>query len=178
MTSWLYFRQKQHTSYYTCKFPLFLKDDHLDLESLKKAASDLVTPGTTNNAWFNYFTCNHAPPPPHTHTLGICNFFFFRGLFPTPGYTGRDNSPRPSTWSTSYTIFSTSFSSVQKQNNTFSQLLWTFSYWVYWEKDNGCHNVVKTWRSASLIEHFMRTRSTGPNLCFSIDGIHSDIIKL
>ena len=63
------------------------------------------------------------------------------------------------------------FVSVQKQNDTFSLLLWTFS-WVYWEKDNGCHNVVKTWsinlktktkkknslnKSASLIEHFMRT---------------------
>ena len=32
--------------------------------------------------------------------------------------------------------------------------------------------------SASLREHFMRTRSTGPSLCFSIDGFHSDIIKL
>ena len=65
----------------------------------------------------------------------------------------------------------TSFLSVKKQNDTFSLLLWTFS-WVYWEKDNGCHNVVKTWsinlktkkkkknslnKSASLIEHFMRT---------------------
>ena len=63
------------------------------------------------------------------------------------------------------------FVSVQKQNDTFSLLLWTFS-WVYWEKDNGCHNVVKTWsinlktkkkkknslnKSAPLIEHFMRT---------------------
>ena len=36
------------------------------------------------------------------------------------------------------------FVSVQKQSGTFSLLLWTFS-WVCWEKDNGCHNVVKTW---------------------------------
>ena len=75
----------------------------------------------------------------------------------------RDNSPPPSSWSTSYTIFSTSFSSVQKQNNTFWQLLWMFS-WLYCEKDNGCHNTVKTWTinlktkkksslSASLREH-------------------------
>ena len=61
--------------------------------------------------------------------------------------------------------------SAQKEIDMLSQLLWTFS-WVYWEKDNGCHNVVKTWsinlktktkkknclnKSASLMEHFMRT---------------------
>ena len=153
---------------YTCKFCLFLRDDHLDLESLKKAAS-----------WFN-FTCNHAPPP-----TGHLQFCLSRRdwRIPHPRYTERDNSPPPSSWSTSYTIFSTSFSSVQKQNNTFSRVLWTFS-WVYWEKDNECHNAVKTWTkkknslSASLREHFMRTRSIGPNLCFCIDGFHSDIIKL
>ena len=39
MTSWLYFRKKRRTSCYTCKFRLFLKDDQLNLESLKKAAS-------------------------------------------------------------------------------------------------------------------------------------------
>ena len=97
MTSWLYFRQKQHTSYYTCKFPLFLKDDHLDLESLKKAASDLVTPGTTNNAWFNYFTCNHAPPPPpHTHThTGHLQFFLFQRSIPHPRVHRKRQFPTP-----------------------------------------------------------------------------------
>ena len=101
---------------------------------------------------------------------GFAIFFFIVGLFSTPGHTERDDSPSLSSWSTSYTFFATSFSSSQKQNDTFSQLLWTFS-WVYWEKDNGCHNVVKTWtinskkkskkknslKSASLIEHFMWT---------------------
>ena len=64
---------------YTCKFCLFLRDDHLDLESLKKAAS-----------WFN-FTCNHAPPPP-----GICNSVFLGGtdVFPTPG-TQKETIPHP-----------------------------------------------------------------------------------
>ena len=114
-------------------------------------------------AWFNC-TCNHAPP------RGVAIFFFIGGLFPTPGHTERDDSPPPSSWSTSYTFFATSFLSLQKQNDTFSDFLWTFS-WVYWEKDNGCHNVVKTWtinsktkskkknslKSASLIEHFMWT---------------------
>ena len=71
------------------------------------------------NTWFN-FTCNHSPrgTPP-----GICNFFFLGGLFPTPAHAERDNSPPPSSWLTSYLFFATSFWSVQKQNDTFSQLL-------------------------------------------------------
>ena len=96
MTSWLYFRQKRHTSCYTCKFPLFLKDDYLDLESLKKAASDLVTPGTTNNAWFNYFTCNHAPPPPpHTHTHWAFAIFSFSEVYSPPQGTQEETIPHP-----------------------------------------------------------------------------------
>ena len=71
-------------------------------------------------AWFSY-TCNHAPPP--THPQGFSIFFFLRGLFPTLGHAERDNSPPPSSWLTSYMFFATSFWSVQKQNDTFSQLL-------------------------------------------------------
>ena len=80
---------------------------------------------------------------PGAHPRGFVFFFFLGGLFPTPAHEERNNSPPPSSWSTSYTFFATSFLSVQKRNDTFSQLLWTFS-WVYWEKDRGCHNVVKT----------------------------------
>ena len=124
----------------------------------------------TRNAWFN-FTWNHAPSlPPQAHPLGFAIFFcFVGGLFPTAGHTERDNSPPPSSWSTTtYMFFATSFWSVQKQNDTFSRLLWMFS-WVFQEKDNGCHNLVKTWtinlkmktkkknsvKRASLIEHFI-----------------------
>ena len=71
-----------------------------------------------------------AMPPGHTGPRGFAIFFFLGGLFPTPGHVERDNSPPPSSWSTSYTFFATSFWSVQKQNDTFSQLLWTFS-WVF-----------------------------------------------
>ena len=123
----------------------------------------------TRNAWFN-FTWNHAPPlPPQVHPLGFAIFFFIGGLFPTTGHAEKDNSPPPSSWSTTtYMFFASSFWSVQKQNDTFSQLLWMFS-WVYRKKDNGCHNLVKTWtinlkmktkkknsvKRASLIEHFI-----------------------
>ena len=105
-------------------------------------------------------------PPPQGTPPGICNFFLSWRSISHPGHTERDNSPPLSSWSTSY-IFCYLFWSVQKQNDLFSQLLWTLS-WVYWEKDNGCHNVVKTWtinlktnylwrrktlKNASLIEH-------------------------
>ena len=109
-----------------------------------------------------------APPsPPRQGTPpGICIFFLSWRSISLSGHTERDNSPPLSAWSTSY-IFCYLFWSVQKQNDLFSQLLWTLS-WVYWEKDNGCHNVVKTWtinlktnylwrrktlKNASLIEH-------------------------
>ena len=100
--------------------------------------------------------CQPPPPPTPPGTLaGICNVSFLEVY-----------SPPPSSWWNSYKFFATSFSSVQKPNVTFSQLLWTFS-WIYWVKDNG----FKTWtinlklkmkmqnslKSASLIEHFMRT---------------------
>ena len=110
------------------------------------------------------------PPSLPRHTPWDLQFFFFvGGLFPTTGHTERDNSPSPSSWSTTtYMFFATSFWSVQKQNDTFSQLLWMFS-WVYRKKDNGCHNLVKTWTinlkmktkkknslgRASSIEHFI-----------------------
>ena len=110
----------------------------------------------------------HPTPSPGTPP-GICNIFFIGGLFPTAGHAERDNFPPPSSWSTTtYTFFATSFWSVQKQNDRFLQLLWMFC-WVYREKDNGCHNLVKTWtinlkmktkkknslKRASLIEHFI-----------------------
>ena len=76
-------------------------------------------------------------------------------------------------------VFGYFFFSVKKQNDTFSLLLWTFS-WVYWEKDNGCHNVVKTWsinlKTKKKKKLFKQKRfldrtlheNTGPNLCFSL----------
>ena len=103
MTSWLYFRKKQHTSSYSCKVPLFLKDDHLNLEPLKKAGSCYNRNQHKNQMCLKAIT---MPPPPPDWAFAI--FFFLGGLFPTPGYTGRDNSPPPSSWLTWYTIFSTS----------------------------------------------------------------------
>ena len=110
-----------------------------------------------------------TPPPSPGTPPRICKFFFIGGLFPTTGHAEKDNSPPLSSWSTTtYMFFATSFWSVQKQNDTFSQLLWMFS-WVYREKNNGCHNLVKTWtinlkmktkkknslKRAFLIEHFI-----------------------
>ena len=45
-------------------------------------------------------------------------------------------------------VFATSFFSVQKQKETFSQLLLTFSEFInfflnYWDRDNGCHNELR-----------------------------------
>ena len=133
-------------------------------------ALDLLLIHLQNVNWMMHGSILPITMPPG-HTPGDLQFFFFLGgLFPIPGHVERDNSPSPSSWSTSYTFFATSFWSVQRQNDTFSQLLWTFP-WVFWDKDNGCHNVAKTWsinlktktkknnflKSASLIEHFMRT---------------------
>ena len=113
--------------------------------------------------------CTLPPSLPRHTPWDLQYFFFVGGLFPTTGHTERDNSPPPSSWSTTtYMFFATSFWSVQKQSDTFSQLLWMFS-WVYRKKDNGCHNLVKTWtinlkmktkkknsvKRASLIEHFI-----------------------
>ena len=74
-------------------------------------------------------------PPLTGIPLGICNFFLSCRSVPHP------RAPHlPQMF-----FMSSSFWSVQKQNETFSQLLETFSR-GYWEKDDGCHNVVKTWR--------------------------------
>ena len=95
------------------------------------------------------------PPPPPGHFLGFAMFLSWRSI------------PHPQAPDQTHISFLLHIFHVQKPNDTFSQLLiWTFS-WVYWEKDNG----FKTWtinlklkmkmknslKSASLIEHFMRT---------------------
>ena len=139
MTSWLYFRKKQHTSCYSCKFPLFLKDDHLNLEPVKKAGSCYNRNQQKNQMRLKAIT---MPPPPPDWAFAI--FFFLGGLFPTPGYTGRDNSPPPSSWLTSYTIFSTSL--YKSKTTHFHNFYEHFPELIYWEsKDNGCHNAFKTW---------------------------------
>ena len=111
-------------------------------------------------AWFNC-TCNHAP-------LGEWQFVSLLEVYSPPQSTQKETIPHPWAPDRPHTFFATSFLSLQKQNDTFSHFLWTFS-WVYWEKDNGCHNVVKTWtinskrkskkkislKSASLIEHYI-----------------------
>ena len=74
-------------------------------------------------------------PPSRAYPWGFAIFFFLVGLFLTPELLIYLKC----------FFMSSSFWSVQKQNETFSQLLETFSR-GYWEKDDGCHNVVKTWR--------------------------------
>ena len=70
----------------------------------------------------------HPPSLPRHTPWDLQYIFFIGGLFPTAGHTERDNSPTPSSWSTTtYMFFGTSFWSVQKQNDTFSQLLQMFS---------------------------------------------------
>ena len=82
------------------------------------------TPEKTSTIMHGSILLVTMPPPPR-HTPRSLQFVSFLEVYP------------PATNSC------TSFLSIQKQNDTFSQLLWTFSR-VYWEKDNGCQNVVKT----------------------------------
>ena len=119
-------------------------------------------------AWFN-LTGNNAP---RAYPPGDLQFLvFLGGLFPTPWARRKRPYPTPELQiDLIYVFLGTSFWFVKKQNETFSQLSRTFSK-VYWEKDNGCHNVVKTWtinlktktkkkillKSASLTEQFIRT---------------------
>ena len=118
-------------------------------------------------AWFN-LTCNHAP---RAYPRGFVIFQSFLEVHsPPPEHAEIDHSPPRAADRPHIRFLGTSFWSVQKQNETFSQLSRTFSK-VYWEKDNGCHNVVKTWtiklktktkkenslKSASLTEQFIRT---------------------
>ena len=138
MTSWLYFRKKQHTSCYSCKFPLFLKDDHLNLEPLKKAGSCYNRNQHKNQMCLKAITM--PPPPPN---WGFAIFFLSWRSIPHPRVHRKRQFPTPKLLID--LIYNFFYIFVQKQNNTFSQLLWTFS-WVYWEsKDNGCHNAFKTW---------------------------------
>ena len=80
--------------------------------------------------------------PSRAHPRGFTFFFLFWRSVP-PGHT-EETIPHPRAPDRPPIRFCYIFLSVQKQSDTFSQLLWLFS-WVYWEKDNGCHNVVKTW---------------------------------
>ena len=109
------------------------------------------------------------PPSPGTPP-GICNIFFLLEVYSLPLGTQKETIPHPRAPDRQPHIcfLLHLFWSVQKQNDTFSQLLWMFS-WVYRKKDNGCHNLVKTWtinlkmntkkknsvKRASLIEHFI-----------------------
>ena len=108
-----------------------------------------------------------------TVPLWELQFFSFLEVYsPLPGTQKKTIPHRPSSWLTSYTFSATAFLFVQEQNDEFSQLSFLTFSWVYWEKDNGCHNVVKTWtlnlktktkkknnslQCACLIEHFTRT---------------------
>ena len=70
---------------------------------LAKLVSERV--GEASNQWHGAYSdllpCLPGKSP------GICDFFFF---FPTPRHVEGDNSPHPSSWSTSHTFFwSTSF---------------------------------------------------------------------
>ena len=95
--------------------------------------------------WFN-FTCNHTPHP--GTPLGICYLVFlsWRSIPHPRARRLKETIPHPRAPDWPHIHFLVHlFWSVQKKSETFSQLLETFS-WVYWEKDNGCHNVAKTWR--------------------------------
>ena len=109
-------------------------------------------------------------PPGHT-PRGFAIFSLSWRSIPHPLSTQKETIPHPGAPDRPHIRFlGTSFWFVKKQNETFSQLSRTFSK-VYWEKDNGCHNVVKTWtinlktktkkkillKSASLTEQFIRT---------------------
>ena len=90
-------------------------------------------------ALFN-FSCNHAPPP-RADPRGFAFFFSFLEVYSPPPGTYKETIPHPRAPDRPHICF---LLHLQRQNDTFSQLLWMFS-WVYWEKDNRCHNVAKTW---------------------------------
>ena len=90
MTSWLYFRKKQHTSCYTCKFRLFLKDDHLDLEPLKKAGSCY-----NRNQHKNQMRLKAITMPPPLPPTGHLQFFSFLEVYSPPQGTQEETIPHP-----------------------------------------------------------------------------------
>ena len=83
----------------------------------------------------------HPAPFPGTPP-GNCKFFFAGRSI--PHCWAERQFPIPELLIDHVYVFCCIFLIHTKQNDMFSQLLWTFS-WVYREKDNGCHNVVKTW---------------------------------
>ena len=81
---------------------------------------------------------------PRAHLRELQFFSFLEVYSPSTG-TQKEAIPHPRAPDRPHICFlQTSSWSVQKQNDTFSLLLWTFS-WFYWQYGNGCHNVVKTW---------------------------------
>ena len=76
------------------------------------------------------------PPPPHTGIpVGISNFFFLGGLFLIPELLIY----------LKYVFYGYLFLIHTKAKwDIFTTFFTTFSR-VYWEKDDGCHYLVKTW---------------------------------
>ena len=91
MTSWLYFRKKQRTSCYTCKFRLFLKVDQLDLKPLKKAASCYNRNQHKNQMRLKAITMLPPPPPPTGHL----RFFSFLEVYSLLQGTQEETIPHP-----------------------------------------------------------------------------------
>ena len=101
---------------------------------------------------------------------GSCNLFLSWRSIPHPRAHRNKQFPTPELLIDLIRFLLHLFYPCKSKTTRFHIFLWTFS-WVYWEKDNGCHNVVKTWtinsktkskkknslKSAFLIEHFMRT---------------------
>ena len=87
-------------------------------------------------AWFS-LTCNHAPspPPPQAYPWGCPIFFFLGGLFLIPELLIY----------LKYIFYGYLFLIRTKAKwDVFTTFFTTFAR-VYWEKDDGCHYLVKTW---------------------------------
>ena len=89
------------------------------------------------------------PPPPHTGIpLGISNFFFPGGLFLIPELLIY----------LKYVFYGYLFLIHTKAKwDVFTTFFTTFSR-VYWEKDDGCHYLVKTWTMKTKKKNSLKKR--------------------
>ena len=107
--------------------------------------------------WVTYasfnFTCYH---PPWAYPWGFEIFFVLSSPFPTPGHEERDNSPPPSSWSTSDTFFEATSSwqqySFRMANYNLSRVLYAIIK-VYW------HSILRYWK-CSVGQNFLKPGGT------------------
>ena len=97
-----------------------------------------------------------TPLPFQVDPLGFAIFFFMGGLFPTTGYAERDNSPLPSSWSTTTYFLLHLFDSYKRKMTCFNNFYECFPELI----ESFFPEKMKTKKKnslkrASLTEHFI-----------------------